>query len=97
MEATRRGGLRARTCQTAVTNKRKESQRKPPLPDLRVAEVISRVLFFCHNILKAISKVYYYTGLPYPNELYWYEILYLIVYFSLVYVYFALGLHWFPF
>jgi hypothetical protein len=48
MEATRRGGLRARTCQTAVTNKRKDNQRKPLLPNLRVAEVINRVSFWGH-------------------------------------------------
>ena len=53
MEATRRGGLRERTCQTAVTNKRKDSQRKPLLPHLRVAEVAGSVFnslfFYCQT------------------------------------------------
>ena len=34
MEATRRGGLRARTCQTARKNKRNERQQEPRNPHL---------------------------------------------------------------
>jgi hypothetical protein len=56
MEATRRGGLRARTCQTARKNKRKDAHRKPLLPNLRVADVIARLSFFkrffCRHVVE---------------------------------------------
>lgn len=51
MEATRRDGLRARTCQTARKTKRKESHRKPLLPDLRVADVIGWVSVHVNNFI----------------------------------------------
>jgi hypothetical protein len=43
-EATRRGGLRAISCQAEKQHERKDTHRKPPLPSLRVAEVIGRIL-----------------------------------------------------
>lgn len=67
MEATRRGGLRARTCQAEIKNKRKESHRKPLLPNLRVAEVINRVSFLGH-FAKHFNVVYIYLFGVFPRR-----------------------------
>lgn len=67
MEATRRGGLRARTCQTARKNERKESHRKPLLPHLRVADVINRVSFWGH-FAKHFNVIYIYLFGVFPRK-----------------------------
>jgi len=52
MEATRRGGLRARTCQAEKQPERKDTHRKPLLPNLRVDEVMASIY--------SINKLYLY-------------------------------------
>jgi hypothetical protein len=76
MEATRRDGLRARTCQAEVKNKRKESQRNPLLPDLRVADVINRVWFHFNSL--SIKRLWKYLCL-FHGELFVLNIIVLIL------------------